>query len=251
MVSARLRASARGTSTGREAVIADVASTAATRSTCRWSAAAAPTTACCSARSPPGRTRLRIDDDPRADARRAAAAGAATTRGLAVTPVVPDAPTHTAAVAARRSSTRGRTRSARFTDVPVFMWYEVEPTAARHALPLLRDLHQRGRRHADRSPDGDLGPDHRHRVHLQRRSGPRGTDRRPRTIQGPEHEVLAVHAAGAKARHPLLWVVDRQQHGARQRADDACATRRRRSPFDLERRVARSGDGRATRGCTR
>ncbi len=38
------------------------------------------------------------------------------------------------------------------------------------SVPLLRDLLQRGRRHSDRSSDGDLGTDHRHRVRLRRRS---------------------------------------------------------------------------------
>ena len=41
--------------------------------------------------------------------------------------------------------------------------------AARPSVPLLGDLLQRGRRHPDRSPDGDVGTDDRHRVHLRRR----------------------------------------------------------------------------------
>ena len=42
--------------------------------------------------------------------------------------------------------------------------------AAREPVSLFRDFLERRRRHADRSPDGDLGPHHRHRVRLRRRS---------------------------------------------------------------------------------
>ena len=58
----------------------------------------------------------------------------------------------------------------KFTDVPLLMWYEIEPTERGTAVSLLGDLHERRRRHARRSADGDVGPHHRHRISLQRRS---------------------------------------------------------------------------------
>ena len=99
----------------------------------------------------------------------------------------------------RRSSTRGRIRSGTFNDVPLFMWYEVEPEAERDPLPLLGDLHERRRRHADRSTDGDLGPHDRHRISLQRR---RRSERRHRRSghagsRARDAEVPAASATGS------------------------------------------------------
>ena len=97
---------------------------------------------------------------------------------------------------------------------------------ARRALPLFRDLHERGWRHADRSPDGDLGPHDRHRVHLQHRGGPYGRDRR-RGLSGAGARGAARSAADGRGairccgwRRTTTWCATP--------ATSASATRRRR-----------------------
>ena len=114
--------------------------------------------------------------------------------------------------------------------------------AARPAVPLLRDLFQRGRRHPDRSPDGDLGPDHRHRVRLRRRGG-RGRSDPRRGISGARARSAARSRAAHEGRHPLLWVSTDNNM-----VSETGPTRVRYAPapvkFDLTDRVARSGDGR-------
>ena len=186
---------------------------------CRWCAAGAPTTASCSAAP----TRDATPSASKSTARRrrpgcsATAPRRATTDGHAGVPGC--APITLALALAPFVYARPNT-VGRFTDVPVFMWYEREPTDARHALPLLGHLHERGWRHADRSPDGDLGPHHRHRVRLQRRSGRARERSSPRTTRGRSTRCWRSGQAGGApsavvGRRPTTtWSATRATHGA-------------------------------------
>ena len=128
------------------------------------------------------------------------------------------------------------------------MWYEVVPTARGHQYPLLGDLFQRGRRHADRSADGDLGPDDRHRVHLRRRGRRAAARSIAEEFQGPGHEVPAFKGQH-EARHPLVWVsTDNNMVSESGPTRDPLRAARGGS---ISPTLARSGDGRAIRGSTR
>ena len=160
-----------------------------------------------------------------------AAALTATRRGdgeaIAVTPIVRDSAGASARCRWRRSSTRGRTRSGASPTFRCSCGTSVEPTERGTLLSLLRDLHQRRRRHADRSPDGDLGPHDRHRIRLQRRGGSRAAASSPRTYQGPEHKIAAVPRPARRAASAAVGHAP-SNNMVRDAGDAASATRRRR-----------------------
>ena len=212
-----LRAAATGAARGREAAALELrASTAATRSTCcltrgrgppstasRWVRSAGRSTA---------HVRLR---HARHAARRARRAPSTASR---VAPARVRQRRSRKRSRTRPSCARGRTRVGRYSDVPLVTWYETDAAGARRAPPLLGRVQQRGRRHAARSADGDLGPADGHRVRLRRRAGRDG-----RVVseefqgRGPQAAALRGRARGrasaAVRRH-------RQQHGGRARRGD-------------------------------
>ena len=180
---------------GREAAAVRISSTASIRSTC--CSRAARTTPTTTSRS----GAVAAGDAPAADrAGRGAVGGAGGRRRVSQVDIVVITPAgddfvaqSMAPILYARPNTVGK-----FTDVPVFMWYEIVPVPRGPAVPLLGDLHERGRRHRDRPADGDLGPDDRRGVRLRRdgdaqgRSSPRSS--RARITKCPPS------AAGMKAR---------------------------------------------------
>ena len=90
-----------------------------------------------------------------------------------------------------------------FSDIPLLMYVE-QDVSRREREPLLaavhRHLHERGRRHADRPPDGDVGPHDRHRIRL-RSDDPDGHEE----IQAEGHKWTAFEGP-REGTHPILWV---------------------------------------------
>ena len=136
------------------------------------------------------------------DGVRAQRDGAATAR-LAVTPLFPDAPEHLALALAPFVYARPNT-VGRFTDVPVFMWYEREPTerGARYRYSVIFTNEDGGtptdRLMATWGRTTDI--EYIYSVEVDRAGGIVAED-----YQGPEHEVLAFRGR-REGRHPLLWV---------------------------------------------
>ena len=89
----------------------------------------------------------------------------------------------------------------RFSDAPLVAWVETLPAADGGPRAALLDRVQpRGRRHAARPADGDLGPRDRHRARLRGASStPRAACARARVPgQGPRHDgVRRAHARAA------------------------------------------------------
>lgn len=93
----------------------------------------------------------------------------------------------------------------RFTDVPVFMWYEIEPTArgTRYRYSVIF-TNEDGGTPADRlmatwGRTTDI--EYLYSVEIDRQGSILADD-----IQGPDHEILAFNGR-REGRHPLLWVV--------------------------------------------
>ena len=136
----------------------------------------------------------------------------------------------------------------RFTDVPVFMWYEIEPTArgTRYRYSVIF-TNEDGGTPADRlmatwGRTTDI--EYVYSVEVDAHGGILSED-----MQGPKHEILPVPRQARRA-HPLLWV-STENNMVLDSGTTRSAMRRRRCACRAERRLARSGDGRATRGSTR
>jgi hypothetical protein len=149
-----------------------------------------------------GRHTIRLDIDPATTASRLRRAGVATAR-LAVTPLFPDAPDHLALALAPFVYPRPNT-VGRFTDVPVFMWYEREPTerGVRYRYSVIFTNEDGGtptdRLMATWGRTTDI--EYLYSIEVDRTGGIVAED-----YQGPEHEVLAFRGR-REGRHPLLWV---------------------------------------------
>jgi hypothetical protein len=149
-----------------------------------------------------GRHAVRLEIDPATTAAGLKRDGVATAR-LAVTPVFQDAPEHLALALAPLVYARPDT-VGRFTDVPVFMWYEREPTE-RGALYRYSVIftNEDGGTPTDRlmatwGRTTDI--EYIYSIEVDRAGGIVAED-----YQGPEHEVLAFRGK-REGRHPLLWV---------------------------------------------
>ena len=116
----------------------------------------------------------------------------------------------------------------RFTDVPLVMWYETDTTPRGTPHPLLGHLQQRGRRHAARPADGDLGP----RSPTSSTSTASSSTREGRVLRG-DTRARTTRSCRSRAPHgpriPLLWVVTDNNMVSDERRDDARASRRRPS----------------------
>jgi hypothetical protein len=149
-----------------------------------------------------GRHTVRLEIDPATTASGLMRAGVATAR-LAITPVFPDSPEQLALALAPFVYARPDT-VGRFTDVPVFMWYEREPTE-RGALYRYSVIftNEDGGTPTDRlmatwGRTTDI--EYLYSVEVDRAGGIVAED-----YQGPEHEVRAFRGK-REGRHPLLWV---------------------------------------------
>ena len=149
-----------------------------------------------------GRHIVRLEIDPATTAAGLRRDGVATAR-LAVTPVFPDAPEQLALALAPFVYARPNT-VGRFTDVPVFMWYEREPTE-RGALYRYSVIftNEDGGTPTDRlmatwGRTTDI--EYIYSIEVDRAGGIVAED-----YQGPDHEVLAFRGK-REGRHPLLWV---------------------------------------------
>jgi hypothetical protein len=150
----------------------------------------------------PGRHTVRVELDPAASASDLKHAGAATAR-VALTPVFKDAADHVALAVAPFVYARPNT-VGRFTDVPVLMWYEREPTE-RGALYRYSVIftNEDGGTPTDRlmatwGRTTDI--EYIYSIELDRAGGIVGEE-----YQGPEHKVLPFRGR-REGRHPLLWV---------------------------------------------
>ena len=114
--------------------------------------------------------------------------------------------------------------------------------AARTTISLLGDLLQRGRRHPDRSADGDLGPHHRHRVRLRRRGRRRRTGSSPRNSRDPDTKCRRSQGKH-EGRHPLVWV-STDNNMVSETGPTTHPLRAAAGEVRSDRHVARSGDGR-------
>ena len=129
-----------------------------------------------------------------------------------------------------------------FTDVPMLMWYEMDPTSRGWQFRYSVDLLERRRRHRDRPADGDLGAHDGHRVSSTAWKSTNTTDSRG-GISGSRPRGAAVQGPARRPASAAVGV-DRQQHGQRvgYDADALCAGGRAIRPYQP---VARSGDGSA------
>jgi len=150
----------------------------------------------------PGRHTVRVELDPQASASALKHAGAATAR-IAVSPVFQDAADHVALALAPFVYARPNT-VGRFTDVPVLMWYEREPTE-RGSLYRYSVIftNEDGGTPTDRlmatwGRTTDI--EYIYSIEVDRAGGIVGDE-----YQGPEHKVLAFRGR-REGRHPLLWV---------------------------------------------
>ena len=149
-----------------------------------------------------GRHTVRLEIDPATTASGLKRDGVATAR-LAVTPVFQDAPEHLALALAPLVYARPDT-VGRFTDVPVLMWYEREPTerGARYRYSVIFTNEDGGtptdRLMATWGRTTDI--EYIYSIEVDRAGGIVAED-----YQGPEHEVLAFRGK-REGRHPLLWV---------------------------------------------
>ena len=149
-----------------------------------------------------GRHTVRLEIDPATTASGLKRDGVATAR-LAVTPVFPDALEQLALALAPFVYARPNT-VGRFTDVPVFMWYEREPTerGAVYRYSVIFTNEDGGtptdRLMATWGRTTDI--EYIYSVEVDRAGGIVAED-----FQGPDHEVLAFRGK-REGRHPLLWV---------------------------------------------
>jgi len=149
-----------------------------------------------------GHHSVRVEIDPATTAAGLRRDGAATAR-LAITPVFADAPERLALALAPFVYARPNT-VGRFTDVPVLMWYEREPTERgtlfRYSVIF---TNEDGGTPTDRlmatwGRTTDI--EYIYSIEVDRAGGIVAED-----YQGPDHKVLAFRGK-REERHPLLWV---------------------------------------------
>jgi hypothetical protein len=149
-----------------------------------------------------GRHEIRIETDLATTSSGLKRAGAATAR-LTVTPVFQDAVDHLPLALAPLVYARPNT-VGRFTDVPVFMWYEREPTDRgtlyRYSVIF---TNEDGGTPTDRlmatwGRTTDI--EYIYSIEVDRAGGIVAED-----YQGPDHKVIAFRGK-REGRHPLLWV---------------------------------------------
>jgi hypothetical protein len=129
--------------------------------------------------------------------------GAATIETIAVTQILKTSPDYRAIAFAPILYARPNT-VGRFTDVPVFMWYEIEPTArgTRYRYSVIF-TNEDGGTPADRlmatwGRTTDI--EYVHSIEADRDGGVLDAD-----MQGPDHEILPFRGV-REGLHPLLWV---------------------------------------------
>jgi hypothetical protein len=150
----------------------------------------------------PGRHTVRVELDSATSASELQGAAAATAK-LTLTPVVQDSADHLALALAPFVYARPNT-VGRFTDVPVLMWYEREPTerGARYRYSVIFTNEDGGtptdRLMATWGRTTDI--EYVYSIELDRAGGIVGEE-----YQGPEHTIFPFRGT-REGRHPLLWV---------------------------------------------
>lgn len=151
----------------------------------------------------PGRHTLTVEDDPRLTAARLRGGASATIDTVVVDQVTAGDAEYTALSLAPIVYARPDA-VGRFTDVPVLMWYDVEPTArgTRYRYSVVF-TNEDGGTPADRlmatwGRTTDI--EYLYSVELDRQGAILDDD-----IQGPKHEILPF-SGRREGRHPLLWV---------------------------------------------
>jgi hypothetical protein len=154
-------------------------------------------------RVPPGRHTIRVQPDPELTASALRTKTAASVERIQIVPIGPGHAEHTATSLAPFLYARPNT-IGRFTDVPVFMWYEREPTArgTRYRYSVIF-TNEDGGTPADRlmatwGRTTDI--EYVYSVEVDQ-SGTIVAD----DLQGPDHKILAFGGT-REDRHPLLWV---------------------------------------------
>jgi hypothetical protein len=128
----------------------------------------------------------------------------ATVERISIEQIAPSSPDYHAVAFAPILFARANT-VGRFTDVPVFMWYEVEPTpnGTRYRYSVIFTNEDGGtptdRLMATWGRTTDI--EYVHSVELDRDGRLIAAD-----MQGPKHEVLPFRGRRLPAAHPLLWV---------------------------------------------
>jgi hypothetical protein len=166
----------------------------------------------------PGAHALKFEEDRDLSARELGGGSAATIESTAIHQVVENSPEHRALSLAPFIYARPNT-VGRFTDVPVFMWYEVEPTerGTRYRYSVVF-TNEDGGTPADRlmatwGRTTDI--EYVYSVEVDERGEILAED-----MQGPDHKILPFRGkrevrhpeilpfrGNRDARHPLLWVV--------------------------------------------
>jgi hypothetical protein len=146
---------------------------------------------------------LRLEEDDRVTARDLRGGGRAVVQRVDVEPIVGSSPQHRAVSLAPFLYARPDT-VGRFTDVPVFMWYEVEPTPAgtRYRYSIIF-TNEDGGTPADRlmatwGRTTDI--EYVYSVEVNRSGAIVAED-----MQGPKHEILPFRGH-REGQHPQLWV---------------------------------------------
>ena len=146
---------------------------------------------------------LRLEEDERLTARDLRGGRHAVVERVDIDPILRSSSQHRAVSLAPLLYARPDT-VGRFTDVPVFMWYEVEPTSAgtRYRYSIIF-TNEDGGTPADRlmatwGRTTDI--EYIYSVEVNRSGAIVGED-----MQGPKHEILAFRGR-REAQHPLLWV---------------------------------------------
>jgi hypothetical protein len=152
---------------------------------------------------PPGQHSLRIAEDSDLTARDLRGRRAATVENIRIDQIASSSPDHQAVSLAPFVYARPDT-VGRFTDVPVFMWYEIEPTArgTRYRYSVIF-TNEDGGTPADRlmatwGRTTDI--EYLYSVEVDRAGAILGED-----MQGPKHEILPFRGT-REGHHPLLWV---------------------------------------------
>lgn len=152
----------------------------------------------------PGSHALRVHADPELTARDLRGGDRATVEAMHVEQFAEDSPEYTALSLAPILHARANT-IGRFTDVPVFMWYETEPTprGTRYRYSVVF-TNEDGGTPADRlmatwGRTTDI--EYVYSVEIDAAGAILNDD-----YQGPDHAVLPFRGT-RDARHPLLWVV--------------------------------------------
>lgn len=150
-----------------------------------------------------GRHTIRVQIDPDASGRELRHDGVASIERVTIAPVFEGEAEHAAVSLAPFVYARPNT-IGRFTDVPVFMWYETEPTprGRRYRYSMIF-TNEDGGTPADRlmatwGRTTDI--EYIYGVELDRGGAIIAED-----FQGPEHEILQFRGRRER-RHPLLWV---------------------------------------------